>query len=64
MHYKTLGERIGFKVSKVALGTGKFGQMWGYGATPEDVKRIIEGFADAVGKPNTATGCAKRGVRP
>src|SRR5260370_5032952 len=35
MHYKTLGERTGFKVSKVALGTGKFGQTWGYGATPE-----------------------------
>ena len=26
-----------------------FGQTWGYGATPEEAKRINEGFADAGG---------------
>jgi aryl-alcohol dehydrogenase-like predicted oxidoreductase len=24
-----------------------FGQAWGYGTTPEEVRRIIAGFADA-----------------
>ena len=49
MRYKIFGERTGLKVSELALGTGMFGQTWGYGATPEDTKRIIDGFADAGG---------------
>ena len=49
MRYQIFGERTGLKVSELALGTGMFGQTWGYGATPEDAKRIIEGFADAGG---------------
>jgi hypothetical protein len=49
MRYKIFGKRTGLKVSKLALGTGMFGQTWGYGATPEEAKRIIEGFADAGG---------------
>src|ERR1700693_4648962 len=49
MRYKIFGERTGLKVSELALGTGMFGQTWGYGATPEEAKRIIEGFADAGG---------------
>src|ERR1700726_4489931 len=49
MRYKIFSERTGLKVSELALGTGMFGQAWGYGATPEEVSRIIAGFADAGG---------------
>lgn len=35
MRYKIFGERTGLKVSELELGTGMFGQTWGYGATPE-----------------------------
>src|ERR1700680_984354 len=49
MRYKIFGERTGLKVSELALGTGMFGQTGDYGATPEDAKRIIDGFADAGG---------------
>src|SRR5437867_5496735 len=47
MRCKIFSERTGLKVSELALGTGTFGQAWGYGATPEEVSRIIAGFADA-----------------
>ena len=46
MRYKIFSERTGLKVSELALGTGMFCQAWGYGATPEEVRRIIAGFAD------------------
>jgi aryl-alcohol dehydrogenase-like predicted oxidoreductase len=49
MRYKIFGKRTGVRVSELALGTGMFGQTWGYGATPEEAKLIIEGFADAGG---------------
>src|SRR6202166_4043003 len=49
MRYKIFSERTGLKVSELALGTGMFGQAWGYGAPPEEVTRIIAGFADAGG---------------
>src|ERR1700692_1325774 len=49
MRYKIFSERTGLKVSELALGTGMFGQAWGYGAMPEEVSRIIAGFADAGG---------------
>src|SRR2546425_11562738 len=49
MRYKIFSERTGLKVSELALGTGIFGQAWGYGATPEEVRRIVAGFADAGG---------------
>src|SRR6202163_4253934 len=49
MRYKIFSERTGLKVSELALGTGMFGQAWGYGAIPEEVSRIIAGFADAGG---------------
>src|SRR6202166_683071 len=49
MRYKIFGERTALKVSELALGTGMFGQTGDYGATPEDTKRIIDGFADAGG---------------
>src|ERR1700693_1362380 len=49
MRYKIFGERTGLKASELALGMGMFGQAWGYGATPEEVRRIIGGFASAGG---------------
>jgi Aldo/keto reductase family len=49
IRYKIFSERSGLKVSELALGTGMFGQAWGYGATPEEVRRIIAGFAGAGG---------------
>jgi aryl-alcohol dehydrogenase-like predicted oxidoreductase len=49
MRYKIFSERTGLKVSELALGTGMFGQAWGYGAPPKEVRRIIAGFADAGG---------------
>src|SRR6202158_4764576 len=49
MRYKIFGDRTGLKVSELALGAGMFGQTWGYGAPPEEAKRIIEGFGDARG---------------
>ena len=49
MRYKIFSERTGLKVSELALGTGMFGQAWGYGATTEEVSRIMAGFADAGG---------------
>src|ERR1700719_973916 len=49
MRYKIFGERTGLKVSELALGTGMFDQPGDYGATPEDTKRIIDGFANAGG---------------
>src|SRR5580693_10721778 len=49
MRYQIFGERTGLKVSELALGTGMFGQTWGYGAPPEDVKRILAAYADAGG---------------
>src|ERR1700682_4479079 len=49
MRYKIFSDRTGLKVSELALGTGMFGQAWGYGAPPEEVRRIIAGFADAGG---------------
>ena len=48
MRYDIFSERTDLKVSEPALGTGMFGQAWGYGATPEEVRRIIA-FADAGG---------------
>ena len=45
MRYKIFGERTGLKVSELALGTAMFGRTWGYGATPEEAERLIEGFA-------------------
>ena len=50
MRYRISGERTELKVSELALGTGMFGQTWGYGAPPEDVKRILAAYADAGGK--------------
>lgn len=49
MRYKIFGERTGLKVSELALGTGLLGQVWGYGASPEDVQSILTGYVEAGG---------------
>jgi aryl-alcohol dehydrogenase-like predicted oxidoreductase len=58
MRYRIFGERAGLKVLEPALGTGTFGQTWGHGAPPEDVKQILAAYADAGGNfIDTADNC-------
>ncbi|MEZ0365029.1 aldo/keto reductase [Mycobacterium sp. pUA109] len=49
MRYKRFGEHTGLRVSELVLGTGNFGTRWGYGALPDDARRIFEAYADAGG---------------
>ncbi len=49
MRYKVFGERTGLKVSEFALGTGLFGNAHGYGTEPDEVQKILEGYAEAGG---------------
>ncbi|MCW3836986.1 aldo/keto reductase [Sphingomonas canadensis] len=48
MRYKLFG-RTGLRVSEVALGTGTFGQTWGWGADFETSKLLFDRFVDAGG---------------
>jgi aryl-alcohol dehydrogenase-like predicted oxidoreductase len=48
MRYKLLG-RSGMRVSELALGTMTFGDAWGWGAPPEESRKIFDLFADAGG---------------
>jgi aryl-alcohol dehydrogenase-like predicted oxidoreductase len=49
MRHFTFGRNNGLRVSALSLGAGTFGTRWGYGATPEDVPKIFNRFADAGG---------------
>jgi aryl-alcohol dehydrogenase-like predicted oxidoreductase len=49
MQYQLFGRLTGLRVSELALGTGMFGTGWGYGAQPDEVRRIFAGYADAGG---------------
>ncbi|AKT41536.1 aldo/keto reductase [Chondromyces crocatus] len=49
MRYRMLGQRTGLKVSELALGGGMFGTAHGYGAEPDEARRILEGYLDAGG---------------
>ena len=49
MRYKVFGDRTGLKVSEFALGTGLLGNAYGYGTEPDEVQKILEGFAEAGG---------------
>ncbi|EPX56210.1 norsolorinic acid reductase [Cystobacter fuscus DSM 2262] len=49
MRYKIFGQRTGLKVSELALGAGMFGTAYGYGAEPDEVRRILRGYAEAGG---------------
>ena len=48
MHYTTLG-RTGLRVSELCLGTMTFGNDWGWGASPDESRRIFDVFAEAGG---------------
>lgn len=43
MRYKLLGHS-GLKVSELALGTMTFGESWGFGASPEECRRIFDAY--------------------
>lgn len=49
MKYKLFGTNTGLPVSEVALGAANLGTRRGYGASPEDISRILSAFADAGG---------------
>ena len=48
MRYTLLG-RSGLRISEVALGTMTFGEAWGWGASREECRRILEVYAEAGG---------------
>jgi len=49
MHYKIFGKHTGLRVSEFSLGTGMFGTQWGYGAEPEEARRIFDAYTEAGG---------------
>ena len=48
MRYKLLG-RTGLRVSEICLGTMTFGEDWGWGASKDESRRILDYFLDAGG---------------
>ena len=48
MRYKLLGP-TGLRVSEVFLGTMTFGESWGWGAPPDECRRMLEVYAEAGG---------------
>ena len=48
MRYTTLG-RSGLRVSEAFLGTMGFGQDWGWGASPEECRKMFTAYAEAGG---------------
>ena len=49
MRYKLFGRHTGLRVSELVLGAGNFGTKWGHGATPEEARRVFEGYAETGG---------------
>ncbi|RFZ90623.1 aldo/keto reductase [Mucilaginibacter conchicola] len=49
MNYKIFGSRSGLRVSELALGAGTFGTRWGYGAQPDEAKKIFDRYIDLGG---------------
>jgi len=49
MRYKLFGNHSGLRVSELVLGTGNFGMGRGYGAEPDEARRIFEAYAEAGG---------------
>jgi aryl-alcohol dehydrogenase-like predicted oxidoreductase len=49
MRYKLFGAHTGLRVSELVLGAGNFGTRWGYGAEPDEARRIFDAYADAGG---------------
>ena len=48
MRYKLLG-RSGLRVSELALGTMTFGEDWGWGASLDESRRMLEAYGAAGG---------------
>jgi aryl-alcohol dehydrogenase-like predicted oxidoreductase len=48
MRFKLLG-RSGLRVSEIALGTMTFGEAWGWGASREECRRILDAYREAGG---------------
>jgi aryl-alcohol dehydrogenase-like predicted oxidoreductase len=48
MRYKLLG-RTGLRVSEICLGTMTFGEEWGWGASKDESRKILDHFLDAGG---------------
>ena len=55
MRYKIFGELTGLKVSELAIGAGKFGQTWGYGAKGRFRRRRTTVAARALARPDQDT---------
>jgi len=49
MRHKLFGKGTGLRVSELALGCGLFGTRWGYGAEPEEARRMFDMYVDAGG---------------
>jgi hypothetical protein len=49
MRYKVFGHHTGLRVSELVLGAGTFGTRWGDGAKSDEVRRIVDGYADKAG---------------
>lgn len=49
MNYKIFGSRTGLRVSELVLGTGNFGNAWGFGSTKEEARLIFDGYLNAGG---------------
>ncbi len=48
MNYRLLG-RSAMRVSELALGTMTFGEKWGWGASPEESRRMLDLYLDRTG---------------
>ncbi|WP_333575167.1 aldo/keto reductase [Sphingobacterium sp.] len=49
MKYKIFGSKTGLHASEIILGAANFGTRKGYGADPEESKKILTAYADAGG---------------
>jgi aryl-alcohol dehydrogenase-like predicted oxidoreductase len=49
MKFKLFGRGTGLRVTELALGAGLFGTRWGYGAEPDEARKIFDAYLDAGG---------------
>jgi aryl-alcohol dehydrogenase-like predicted oxidoreductase len=49
MRYQVFGRHTCLRVFGLVLRTGSFGARWGHGTHPDEVPRMVDGFADAGG---------------
>jgi aryl-alcohol dehydrogenase-like predicted oxidoreductase len=50
MRYRMMGRNTGLRVSEIALGTGKFGEKFGYGMSRERARQVFGAYDDAGGR--------------